>query len=253
MNDDRVLIIDADVEAAATVGAALKEAGLPAESVDDAFVAMEKLREHNYRAVILDPTIRHRFNGYAVLNFIELEQPETLDRLYLLTGMSEQTIRRTAPSVLPRLFRKPSALSKAAAAVIEACGHSPDDAARPAVRSVLLVEDDRSTAEATIRVLDELGYAVTWAKNGEQALELLRARGFDAIMLDLVMPDVDGFTVLEHFQSHDSALLRRVIVVTGIPDKYIEALDLRELGGIVRKPLDFPRLKALLSRLPSSS
>ena len=120
MNDDRVLIIDADVEAAATVRAALTEAGVPAESVDDAFVAMEKLQEHDYCAVILDPT-----NGYAVLNFIELERPEILEHLYLLTGMSEQTIRRTAPSVLPRLFRKPSALSEAAAAVIEACRRGP--------------------------------------------------------------------------------------------------------------------------------
>jgi DNA-binding NtrC family response regulator len=121
MKEDRVLIIDADVEAAATVGAALEEAGLPAESVDDGFVAMAKLREYNYCAVILDPAIRRRLNGYAVLNFIESEQPEMIEHLYLLTGMSEQTIRRTAPSVLPRLFRKPSALSEAAAAVIEAC------------------------------------------------------------------------------------------------------------------------------------
>ena len=251
MKDGRVLIIDADVEAAAAVGAALKQAGLPAESVNDGFVAMEKLREHNYCAVILDPAIRQRLNGYAVLNFIELEQPEMIEHLYLLTGMSEQTIRRTAPSVLPRLFRKPSALSQAAAAVIEACGRSSHHTDRTAVRSVLLVEDDRSTAEATMRVLDELRYSVAWASNGKQALELLRARDFDAIMLDLLMPDVDGFAVLDHFHAHDAALLHRVIVITGMPDKYIESLDVRALGGIVRKPLDFSRLKTLLNRLAS--
>src|ERR1051326_617946 len=122
MRDDRVLIIHADAATAAA---------LAAQSVDETFAAIDKLRAWSYRAVILDPAIRHRLNGYAVLNFLELEQPQTLDRVFLLTGMSEQTIRRTAPAILPRLFRKPCALPSLAAAVIEACGvRRPLDVAR---------------------------------------------------------------------------------------------------------------------------
>lgn len=125
MGDDRVLIIDDDVQTAAALRAAFEDAGLVAESVDETFAAMEKLRGGRYRAVILDPTIHHRFNGYTVLSFLEIEQPETVDRLFLLTGMSEQTIRRTAPAVLPRLFRKPAALADVATAVIETCRSKP--------------------------------------------------------------------------------------------------------------------------------
>ena len=148
MDDHRVLIIDDDAETAAELRAVLADAGMAAESVGDAFAAMEKLRGQDYCAVILDPMIRERLNGFAVLNFLELDQPETLDRLFLFTGMSEQTIRRTAPSVLPRLFRKSSALAKVAAAVIEAC--IPGSHAEQTIRkSVLLVEDDRATAGAT--------------------------------------------------------------------------------------------------------
>ena len=244
MRDDRVLIIDDDVETAAALGAALADAGLAAESVVDTFAAMEKLRERSYGAVILDPTIHQHLNGYAVLNFLELEQPETLDRLFLLTGMSEQTIRRTAPAILPRLFRKPSALTNVAAAVIEACGPRTQRGARS---SVLLVEDDRATAQATAHLLEELGYSVHWARNGQEALETLGAREFDAIVLDLVMPHVDGFAVLEHFHSCDPALLRRVIVITGMPDKYIEPLHRHVLRGVVRKPLDVATLRSLLA------
>ena len=65
------------------------------ETADDGFSAIEKLRQQRYSAVILDPMIRDRLNGYAVLSFMELEQPQTLDRVFLLTGMSEQTIVRT--------------------------------------------------------------------------------------------------------------------------------------------------------------
>lgn len=243
---DHVLIIDDDVETAAALGAAFNDAGLAAESVDDTFAAMEMLREQRYRAVILDPAIRHRLNGYAVLNFLELEQPKTLDRLFLLTGMSEQTIRRTAPAILPRLFRKPSALTEVAAAVIQACGLRAHRGGHSGPSSVLLVEDDSATAQATAHVLQELGYSVQWTRNGQEALEALGAREFDAIVLDLVMPHVDGFAVLEHLHAHDLTLLRRVIVITGMPEKYIEALDSRALRGVVRKPLDVARLKHLL-------
>jgi DNA-binding response OmpR family regulator len=247
MTEDRILIIDDDAETAESLAAVFAEAGVATESVRDAFAAMEKLRERSYCAVILDPMIRHRLNGYVVLNFLELEQPEMLDRLFLFTGMSEQTIRRTAPSVFPRLFRKPSASSLVAAAVIEACIPRAGHAARQHRNPVLLVEDDHATAGATIHLLNELGYAAQWARNGREALSALATREFDAILLDLVMPDVDGFMLLDYFHAERAALLRRVIVITGMPGKYLEALDVSSLGGTVRKPLDVRRLEHLLA------
>jgi CheY-like chemotaxis protein len=221
-----------------------------AESVNDAFEAMERLREKDYCAVVLDPVIRHRLNGYAVLSFIELEQPETLEHLFLLTGMSEQTIRRTAPSALPRLLRKPSAAKKVVATVMSACGLTADQDDQQHKRSVLLVEDDLLTANATRSVLIELGYSVEWARNGIEALHHVAEREFDVIMLDLVMPQMDGFTVLEHFRSEKPGLLRRVIVTTGIPDKYVQALNHGAICGIIHKPLQIEPLDKLLRDCP---
>ncbi|MGH9418495.1 MAG: response regulator, partial [Thermoanaerobaculia bacterium] len=185
-------------------------------------------------------------NGYAVLNFLEMEQPEMLERLFLLTGMSEQTIRRTAPLILPRLFRKPAGCSKLTAAVLIACAADFFQTPRPDRKSVLLVEDDRATAHATSSVLDQLGYAVEWARDGEEALSILGKREFDAIMLDLVMPGADGFVVLDHFRS-DGPLLRKTIITTGVPDKYLPELDVSALGGLLRKPFQVPQLERLLS------
>ena len=246
MRDEQVLIIDDDPRSAAILHAAFAEGGVEAESVDDAFIAMEKLRSRRYCAVILDPMIRQRLNGYAVLNFLEIEQPQTLERLFLLTGMSEQTIRRTAPLILPRLFRKPTGYSKLTAAVCAVCAADLHRAVRRSRRSVLLVEDDRSTANATIALLDELGCSVEWAQNGEEAEHALAQRHFDAIMLDLVMPRLDGFALLDHFPS-EGVPLRKVIVITGMPDKYLQDLDASALGGILRKPIDLQRLEGLLS------
>jgi len=241
-----ILIIDDDVPTAAFLRTVFAEAGFLVETVDDAFNAMEKLRERSYRAIVLDPIIRHRLNGYAVLNFIEMEQPETLARLFLLTGMSEQTIRRTAPGMLPRLFRKPSATSKAAAAVIASCDPRQDRSGPAARVSVLLVEDDPVTANATTSLLKELGYSAAWAQNGSEALEILSTRELDVILLDLVLPEIDGLTFLEHFHTEKPGLLRRVIITTGIPAKYVETLDDSTIAGIIRKPIDVAHLERLL-------
>jgi CheY-like chemotaxis protein len=160
--------------------------------------------------------------------------------------MSKQTITRTAPALLPRLFRKPSQVSEAAAAILAACDR--DRPRRSERRSVLLVEDDRHTAQVSSAVVEELGYAVTWVPNGREALDAISASDFDAILLDLVMPDVDGFVVLERLQSTNAELLRRVIVTTGIPARYVDHLDQSKIGGVIHKPMDIARLEHLLSR-----
>ncbi|HKR66589.1 MAG TPA: response regulator [Thermoanaerobaculia bacterium] len=238
----RVLIVDGDVDAASRLTAMLSDAGIVAEVANETFAAIERLREQEYAAVVLDPMIRQHLNGYIVLNFLELEQPEMLPRLFLLTGMSEQTIRRTAPSAVARLFRKPASIASAAAAVIRLC-------TREVHGSVLLVEDDEATAVATTEWLEQLGYTVEHAHNGAEACDVLSKRDFDAVVLDLVLPTIDGFTLIDQFHDARPGLLRRTIVTTGMPDRYVEAIDRAAIGGFIRKPLDLPRLEELLRRV----
>jgi CheY-like chemotaxis protein len=250
MTNERVLIVDEEGETTALLREALASAGIAADCACDAFDAMDQLRRRQYRAVVLDPMIRHRFNGYAVLNFIELEQPELLERLFLLTGMSEQTIRRTAPAMLPRLFRKPFATRSAADAVIAVCTGAHRDGQRKNSGSVLLVEDDSLTAMVTLSVLEELGYSVEWVENGSDALTALGRTTFEWVMLDLVLPDLDGFALLDTLRAEKPGLLRRVIVTTGMPGKYLQAIDRSAVAGILEKPLDVRKLEDLLHPAP---
>ena len=246
MSEDAVLVIDDDPASIGELRARFAAAGLEVESIGDSFSAMQQLRSGRYRAIVLDPMIRHRLNGYAVLNYIELQQPELLSRVYLLTGMSRQTILRTAPALVPRLFRKPDT-QKVAAAVIAAtvplCAprHAPN-------RSVLLVEDDPQTARVMADVLEHLGYACKWLSNGGKVLETVSSARFDAILLDLVMPGMDGFTVLDRLESRKPHLLRRIIVATGMPATYRDELDRRRICGVIQKPVDREELQRLLNR-----
>jgi CheY-like chemotaxis protein len=245
MTHGTVLVIDNDPATTEILRPSFAAAGVDLDSVTDGSAAMECLTNNDYCAVVLDPMIRHRLNGYAVLNFIEQEQPEMLQSLFLLTGMSEQTIRRTAPAVLPRLFRKPHDAARLVSAILANCRRR--EKVRPReFGSVLIVEDDHATATLLRDLVGELGYSATIAASGREALACLHTTDFDAILLDLVMPDVDGFAMLEQLRVMKPYLVPRVIVATGMPVRYITELDGTLVCAIVQKPVDLPTLRRLL-------
>jgi CheY-like chemotaxis protein len=249
-SDNVVLIVDDNLETISELRTRLADAGLAVETAGESLAAIEKLRTNRYPAIVLEPMIRHGLNGFAVLNYIELEQPETLSHVFLLTAMSRQTITRTAPGLIPRFFRRPREVQLAAAAVIASIERQ-SVRERPK-RSVLLVEDDSQTARVTSDALEQLGYTCEWLPGGGKVLETVSASRFDAIMLDLIMPDVDGFAVLECLKSRKPELLRRVVVTTGMPAKYLnaidDAIDRSRICGVVQKPVDFGQLRHLLHR-----
>ena len=120
VKQERVLIVEDDRAAELILRIPLEREGFVVDFVEEGYAAIEKLRAHRYAAVILDLIIHHGLNGFGVLNFIEMEQPELLDRVFLMTGMSEQTVMNTAPRLLSRLFRKPFSYRKLVAGVVAA-------------------------------------------------------------------------------------------------------------------------------------
>jgi CheY-like chemotaxis protein len=158
--------------------------------------------------------------------------------------MSEQTIARTAPTVLPRLFRKPKDVPKVVAAIVALI----DQKQLSGDRTVLLVEDDPDTARLTSELVQELGYEVTLAASGREALQHLETGEYAAIVLDLVLPDLDGFEILEHLRQNNSPALRHVIVITGMPDRYIDRLDRNQICAVLQKPITPGELSQMLHR-----
>jgi CheY-like chemotaxis protein len=81
--------------------------------------------------------------------------------------------------------------------------------------SILLVEDERALATAVTDALADAGLNVDYAGDGQEALALLRAKQYDAVICDLKMPRVDGMTLYRAIAATAPALSRRVIFVTG--------------------------------------
>ncbi|MBZ5622059.1 MAG: EAL domain-containing protein [Acidobacteriia bacterium] len=106
---------------------------------------------------------------------------------------------------------------------------------------LLLVDDEESNRDLFGRRLLRLGYQVEMAENGYQALEMLHSRPYDLVLLDHMMPGINGLEVLRLIREKWSASVLPVIMVTAIGESANVVCTLR-LGAndYVTKPVDFP-------------
>ena len=129
------------------------------------------------------------------------------------------------------------------------CGH-----ARAAVEMrVLLVEDDRRMVELLRRGLEEEGYVVTTASHGRTGLEVAMSYGFEIIVLDVMLPGINGYEIARRLRQKDCRT--PILMLTArdsVPD-IVEGLD-RGADDYLTKPFSFEvllaRLRALVRRGP---
>lgn len=103
-------------------------------------------------------------------------------------------------------------------------------------RRVLVVEDDDDARGMLVSALRQKSLDIDEAADGEQALELLRTNRYAVILLDLLLPNVDGFSVLETIDPATCPSI--VIAVTGADRHVLDRLHPRKIHGIVKKPFD---------------
>jgi CheY-like chemotaxis protein len=82
------------------------------------------------------------------------------------------------------------------------------------VRRILVVEDDETEASLLRRYLEEASYLVATAANGRQALATLRRQRVDLVTLDLMMPEMDGFSLLAEMRGDPAFRSLPVVVLT---------------------------------------
>ncbi|MEO8373959.1 MAG: response regulator transcription factor [Sphingomonas bacterium] len=113
---------------------------------------------------------------------------------------------------------------------------------------ILICEDDAETSGFIERGLAELGHSVTRAADGEQALQLGAAQGFDAIILDRMLPQIDGIEILRRWRAE--GIKTPVLMLTalgGIVDR-VGGLEAGADDYLV-KPFAFAELAARLAAL----
>jgi len=114
---------------------------------------------------------------------------------------------------------------------------------------VLVVDDDADVRNLLVTMFRQRALAVDVAADGQQALDLLRDRQYAVVILDILMPVLNGFGVLEKLSGDSrgvSASSPVVLVLTGADRNTIDGLDGRGVHGIVRKPFDPEELTSLV-------
>jgi len=108
--------------------------------------------------------------------------------------------------------------------------------------SVLVVDDDPGLQGLFLTLLGRDGFAVECAPDGRVAFEHLKRTNYSVILLDLMMPDVNGFELLQRLERESPSILPRVIVMTGAAQRIVESVDLTRVWGLIRKPFDIDDL-----------
>ncbi|MEY2402642.1 MAG: hypothetical protein QOD38_193, partial [Acidimicrobiaceae bacterium] len=118
------------------------------------------------------------------------------------------------------------------------------------MHKILLVEDNKMNQLVAVRTLERQGHSVVIANNGAEALELVAADRFDAILMDCQMPTMDGFQATAAIREHETASTRTCTPIIGLSSR---AMDGDREAGIaagmddyLTKPLRAEELRAAL-------
>ncbi|HKO54825.1 MAG TPA: response regulator [Thermoanaerobaculia bacterium] len=113
---------------------------------------------------------------------------------------------------------------------------------------VLITDDDAGIRQLLCRALEHHELSCDTATDGSQALEYLQARDYAVLLLDLMMPKVDGFSVLTAMSSWQKQLdTGPVVLVMTAFDGHLDLPVLDEsVHALIRKPFDLPELAELV-------
>jgi CheY-like chemotaxis protein len=215
-----VLVVDDDPNARELLRRHLERRGYAVRMAANGEQAMQITRMLRPDVVMLD-VLMPQMDGWAVLSAMKEDPALSEIPVIMVTIVDNQSIGFSLGAA--DYLIKPIDRDRLLRAV-EKCS------SRGALRHVLIVEDDAPTSELMGRALRQIDCKVTQAENGRVGLERLNEALPDAILLDLMMPEMDGFEFIARVRAESRWRHIPIIVVTA---KTLTAEDRARLNGQV--------------------
>ena len=219
-----VLVVDDDATVRELMQRHLERSGFRVITAADGIEALRRARESRPAAITLDITMPG-IDGWTVLAALKGD-PQLADIPVVLVSILDEPSRGYSLGAADYLV-KPIERSRLLAALQRIC--------RTGSRRLLVIDDDEDVRSAIERALAPEGWSVAQADNGRTGLAAADSVHPDAIVLDLVMPQMSGFEFLDELRSRLWARDIPVLVVTA---KDLSDAEKLSLAGMVQRVLE---------------
>ena len=230
-SEGTILIIDDDAATRDLVSRSLEREGYIAVSAASGEQGIRMARELHPNAITLD-VLMPGLDGWAVLRALKADPDLAHIPVVMLIGAVDPSLADGlgAAASLSKPFDR--------AALLAALRQSPESSKVANGRRVLIVEDDAVARELLRRTLERQGYSVAEAEDGEAALACLETVVPSLIILDLLMPRLDGFGFLDALRARAEWKSVPVIVVSAKCTTDGERTRLQSASAILQKGTD---------------
>ena len=221
-----ILVIDDDVKVRDLLERILTRDGHRVITAEDGNSGLRLAAEHRPDAITLDVVMPGGKDGWDVLRALKESAVTQSIHVIMVSVMAEQE-NALALEVEDYLV-KPIDVERLSRVISRVTQNSPQ-------RNLLLVDDDTASLESMIRILEAAGWRTILAHDGAEALAVLARTRPAAIILDLIMPGMDGFEFLQHLREDLHLKSIPVIVMSGKDPTRDEQAFLRERVSTVLK------------------
>ncbi|HEY8233648.1 MAG: response regulator [Vicinamibacterales bacterium] len=219
-----VLVVDDEKPTRELIARGLEKEGFRTIAASAGDEALRLARERKPDVISLD-VLMPGMDGWTVLRSLKADPATASIPVVMVSMLDDRDVGHALGAA--DYLTKPFDRQKLAAALRR---YRREGVQRP----VLVVEDDASTREVIRRTLERDGWVVSEADNGRRGLQSVARQVPDLILLDLMMPEMDGFEFVAELRKSESGRRIPVVVVTA---KEISEEDRRRLNGHVRRVL----------------
>ncbi len=201
---DLILVIDDDPNARELLSLHLSKLNFLVVTADNGMKGVNLARKIRPKMILLDLIMPH-MNGWAVLQILK-DDPQISDIPVILCSMIADQIQTGYTLGAADYLVKPVDRNRLQTVLQR---YRSTNTCR-----VLIIEDDEITLELLVRTAQKQGWLVTTGKNGKDALKQLELKVPDLILLDLMMPEIDGFQLVDTLQQRPEWRDIPVIIMT---------------------------------------
>jgi len=116
------------------------------------------------------------------------------------------------------------------------------------MRKKILIVDDEPGCREALKIILKNKYNIVVTDNGIDAIELIKQGGFHLIILDIIMPKINGIEVLKRIREFDTQL--KVIILTAIKNKeFVEEAEKLGVSGYIFKPFDVTKVTTIVDKV----